>query len=120
MNNQSRKSYKKFTVWQKAHSFARAVYKAQKEFPSSEEYGLRSQLRRAALSVPTNIVEGTARQSQRELKQFLNISLGSLAEAEYLLEFSLEEGMLSKETYDNLDGLRYETGCLLWKFYQSI
>ncbi len=83
-------------------------------------YGMTSQLRRAAVSIPTNIVEGTGRQGKKELKQFINISLGSLAETEYLLEFCFQLKYLNKESYEKLERLRNETGGLLWKFYQSL
>jgi four helix bundle protein len=73
--------YRRLTVWQKADELAFRVYSATREFPRDEAYGLTSQLRRAALSVPTNIAEGHARQGRKELKQFLRIALGSLAAA---------------------------------------
>ena len=114
------KSYKKFIAWQSAHAFARKVYEVTRYFPKDELYGITSQLRRAALSVPTNIVEGTARQGQRELKNFLNIALGSLAEAEYLLEFCKEIGFLKQEDYDALELLRSRAGLPLWKFHRSL
>ncbi len=114
------KSYKKFIAWQSAHAFALRVYEITKQFPQDERYGITSQLRRCALSVPTNIVEGTARQGQRELKNFLNIALGSLGETEYLLEFCKEIGYLSQENYDELESLRSRAGLPLWKFHQSL
>ena len=114
------KAYKKFVVWQSAHTFAMSVYKMTKSFPQDELYGITSQLRRSVLSVPTNIVEGTARQGQKELEQFLNISLGSLAEAEYLLEVAKELGYLKEDEYSKLDALRRRTGIPLWNFYKSL
>jgi len=112
--------YKKLLVWQKADELAHKVYLATKEFPKEENYGLISQLRRAALSIPTNLVEGAGRQGKRELKQFTNIALGSLAEVEYLLGFSLRLNYLDAVSYEELQKLRRETGGLLWKFYQSL
>ena len=81
------KGYKKLRVWQKADDLAYRVYLETKKFPKDEIYGVTSQLRRAALSVPTNIVEGMGRQGKNELRKFISIALGSLAETEYLLEF---------------------------------
>ena len=75
------------TVWHKADNLAYKVYTATNVFPKEEIYGITSQLRRAALSVPTNIVEGYGRQGKNELRQFANIALGSLAETRYLLDF---------------------------------
>jgi len=114
------KGYKKLLAWQKADELAYEVYLETKKFPKDEIYGMTSQLRRAVLSIPTNIVEGTGRQGRKELKQFINIALGSLAETEYLLEFCLRLKYLSKENYQKLESLRNETGALLWNFYKSL
>ena len=114
------KGYKKLIVWQKADELAYQVYLETKKFPRDEIHGITSQLRRAALSVPVNIVEGTGRQGKKELKQFANIALGSLAETEYLLEFCLRLKYLNEESYQKLEGLRKESGALLWRFYKSL
>ena len=113
------KGYKKLILWQKADDFAYQVYLETKNFPKEENYGVTSQLRRAAISIPTNLVEGSGRQSKNEFKQFANIALGSLAEAEYLLEFCLRIGYLNQEGYHKLELLRKEVGGLLWNFYKS-
>lgn len=113
------KGYKKLIVWQKADELAYQVYLETEKFPKHEIYGITSQLRRAAVSVPTNIVEGVGRQGKNELRQFANIALGSLVETEYLLEFCFRLNYLNKENYDGLERLRKETGGLLWKFYKS-
>ncbi len=116
---QSEKGYKKLIVWQKADELAFQVYQETKDFPREEAYGMTSQLRRAAISIPTNIVEGSGRQGKNEQKQFINIALGSLAETEYLLEFCLNLKYLSQESYLKLESLRKEVGGLLWNFYKS-
>ena len=112
--------YKKLTVWQKADELAYQIYVVTKNFPKEEAYAITSQLRRAALSVPTNIVEGYSRQSKNELRQFVNIALGSLAEVRYLLDFSIRLEYLDAERQRMLEGLAEEVGKLLWKFYQSL
>jgi len=112
--------YKKLIVWEKADDLAFRIYAVTKKFPKEEMYGLVSQLRRAALSVPVNIVEGHARQNKNEFRQFVNIALGSLAEVKYLLEFSLKLGYLDTKLYYELIDLSAENGRLLWKFYKSI
>ena len=114
------KGYKKLKVWSKANEFVVLVYKHTKDFPKSEEYGLVSQLRRAALSIPTNIVEGQASTSKKEFLNFLNIANRSLVETEYLLEVAVELQYLSKEKYNELDKLRYEIGILLNGLARSI
>jgi four helix bundle protein len=79
-------------VWQRSHQLVLAVYRLSKAFPADEQYGLLSQLRRAVLSVPTNIAEGSKRQGGKDYARFLNISEGSLAETEYLLMVSRDLG----------------------------
>ena len=113
------KGYKKLFVWQKADELAYQIYLATKKFPKDELYGITSQVRRAALSIPTNIVEGSGRQSRGERKQFVNIALGSLTEVEYLFSFCLKVGYLDSQLYENLENLRHSVGALLWKFYKS-
>ena len=113
------KGYKKLLVWQKADELAHQVYLETKKFPKDELYGIVSQLRRAAISVPTNIVEGSGRQNRNEFKQFTNIALGSLAETEYLLEFGHRLDYLNAESFKRLESLRKEVGALLWNFYKS-
>ena len=114
------KGFKKLIVWKKADELAYEVYLISKKFPKEEMYGLVSQLRRAAVSIPVNIAEGTGRQGKNELKQFLNIALGSLAEVEYLLEFCCRLGFFDKGEFERLEALRKEVGGLLWNFYKAI
>jgi len=114
------KGYKKLIVWQKADELAYQVYTVTKDFPREEIYSITSQLRRASLSVALNIAEGYGRQGKKELKQFINMSLGSLSETEYLIDFSLKLGYLNSEIHKKLQNLRQETGNLLWRFYNSI
>jgi len=75
-------------VWQRSHQLVLQIYSLSARFPSDERFGLVSQLRRAAASVPTNIAEGSKRRSKVEYARFLNIAEGSLAEIEYLLMLS--------------------------------
>lgn len=112
--------YKKLNVWKKADELAFQIYITTRSFPVEELYGITSQLRRSGLSVPTNIVEGYSRQGRKELKQFVNIGLGSLGETRYLLDFSSRLGYLNKSQYSSLEQLGAETGKLLWRFYESI
>jgi four helix bundle protein len=114
------KGYRKLSVWQKADELAMEIYKETKNFPKDEIYGLTSQLRRAALSIPVNIVEGMGRQGRNELRQFVNIALGSHAETEYLLEFSKKCGYITEDKYMALENLRVQVGSLLWCFYKSL
>ena len=103
-----------------ADELALRVYKATKKFPKEEIYGITSQVRRAALSIPTNIVEGYSRKGDKELARFVNISLGSLAETKYLLYFSHRLAYFKGNEYSGLrDG--YDTlGKILWRFYEKV
>ena len=107
-------------VWRLADELAFQVYKATKHFPKEEMFGLTSQIRRAALSVPTNIVEGYSRKGDKELSRFINISLGSLAETKYLLYFSNRLGYFNDNYYDKLQEDYRTLGKLLWRFYQKV
>lgn len=111
--------YKKLIAWQIADKLAKKIYQATIKFPPSELYGMTSQLRRAGLSVPLNIVEGYARYNKNEFRQFLKIALGSLAEVGYLLEFSLEQKFLKEKDFEELMSSRDQCGQLLWKLFKS-
>jgi len=112
-------NYKKLVVWQKADELAFKVYFLTNSFPKHELFGITSQLRRAALSIPTNIVEGYNRKSKKELQRFIDIALGSLAEVEYLLDFSIRLGYI-KSNISNIESLIKEVGKLLWGFQKSL
>ena len=86
--------YTKLKVWERSHQMVLAVYRASSEFPADERFGLTSQLRRAAVSVPTNIAEGAKRVHRAEYARFLNIAEGSLAETDYLLLLGRDLGYL--------------------------
>src|SRR5262245_47539385 len=89
-------------VWQRAHALVLDVYRATQQFPKEERYGVTSQLRRAAVSVPTNIAEGSKRDSNAEYSRFLNIAEASMAETEYLLLLSRDLGYLQPPLADSL------------------
>jgi four helix bundle protein len=87
-------NHKDLEVWKKSIGFVAEIYRVTNSFPKEEIYGLTSQIRRAAVSVPSNIAEGSARQSDKEFVQFLYIALGSLVETETQLIISKEIGYL--------------------------
>ncbi|MDO8536905.1 MAG: four helix bundle protein [bacterium] len=99
MDGENIKSYKELNIWQRTKSYAVLVYKATEKFPQSELYGLTSQMRRAAVSMPSNIAEGFRRGSNKEKLQFLRITYGSGAELETQLEISYELGYLDEQKY---------------------
>ena len=89
-------------VWQRAHALALAVYRATAGFPEHERFGVTAQLRRAAVSVAANVVEGSKRQGNQDYARFLNIAEGSLAEVEYLLLLARDLGYLAPDAADTL------------------
>ncbi len=84
-------------VWQMSHALVLQLYQLTGRFPREERYGLTSQLRRAAASVPTNIAEGSKRRTKQDYARFLNIAEGSLAETEYLVLLSRDLGYLTAD-----------------------
>jgi four helix bundle protein len=114
------KTFRDLKVWQKAHELTLAVYKATHNFPSEEKYGLCSQIRRAAASVPTNIVEGFKRRGNKEFARFLNIADGSLEETKYHLILSFDLGYLNKEEYDKLYEICNEVGRMISGLERSL
>ena len=89
------KDYRKLDVWHQARQFATSCYSATADYPEAERYGLTSQIRRAAVSIPANIAEGTGRDSEQELLRFLRISIGSLSEVETLFAISSDLGFIA-------------------------
>ena len=100
--------------------YAHSVYRVSRMFPKEETYGVTSQLRRSALSVILNYIEGFARQRNSVKKNFWEISYGSLKESNYLLLFSLEEKYISKKDYDEIVIVSDEIGAMLWKAIKSV
>ena len=90
--------HKELDVWKKSIDLVEFIYSITSKFPESERYGLTSQMRRAAVSISSNIAEGSARKGNKELLQFLNIALGSLAELETQYILSLRLGFILENT----------------------
>lgn len=90
--------YKDLIVWQRAMELVMAVYALTKEFPLEERYGLSAQMRRAAVSIPSNIAEGSKRAGKKEFRNFLSIALGSGAELETQLDLAERLAFVKKES----------------------
>ena len=96
------KDFRKLALWNKAHCLVLATYEATRQFPSEERFGLTGQLRRACVSIPTNIAEACGRNSDGELARFLEIAMGSASETEYLLMLAHELTYLDRPVFDHL------------------
>ena len=98
------KDFRNLSVWEKSHTLVLKLYRILADFPGYEQYGLISQLRRAVVSIPTNIAEGCGRGSDKDFKRFVQIAMGSASEVEYLLLVSKDLGYVTQETYKELNG----------------
>jgi len=96
------KTHKDLNVWIKAVELVTLIYKETNSFPSSEIYGLTSQIRRSAVSIPSNIAEGAGRNSKKEFSRFLSISIGSASELETQLIISRNLGFIEDLTFENI------------------
>jgi four helix bundle protein len=96
------RDFRTLQVWQKAHQMTLTVYKATAHFPREEAYGLVSQIRRAAVSIPMNIAEGCGRDGDAELARFMQIAMGSASELEYGIVLAHDLGLLSQDEHGQL------------------
>jgi four helix bundle protein len=112
--------YEDLIVWQKAKAFASEIYRATEPFPKSEVYGLTSQLRRAAVSVASNIAEGQGRLTKGEFCHFLEQARGSLLEVETQLSISLDLHFLTEDEFHDLQHRSFEVRRLLNGLIESM
>lgn len=112
------KGFKDLIVWQKAYKLVLEIYKLTKDFPKYETYGLAQQIRRAAVSLPSNIAEGYGRKHKAEYRQFLSMAYGSLSELEtqYLLAIDLK--YINKS--GTVENLLKEAGSMLYRMINPI
>lgn len=106
-------SFDKLLVWQRAHSLVLKIYEDTNSFPKEEIWGLTSQIRRSAVSVPSNIVEGKARGSRKDFKRFLLIARGSLEEVKYQSLLAKELKYMNDEQYEEITVMIEDVGRLL-------
>lgn len=112
--------YHDLLVWKRAREFVILVYKITKSFPIDELYGLTSQLRRAAVSVLANIVEGRGKSTNRDFLRYLFISKGSLNECQCYFELALDLKYTSEEQFGIIEKKRGEVGYLLYQLIKSL
>ena len=114
------KVYQNIKVWEKSHKLTLEVYSATKRFPTEERFGLTSQLRRGAASIPANIAEGCGRNGQAELARFLDISMGSANEVEYHLLLARDLGYLEATKWSELTERTVEIKRMLASFLKTL
>jgi four helix bundle protein len=114
------KDFRSLKVWEKAHGLTLKIYKVTEAFPKHEIYGVTSQIRRATVSIPTNIAEGCGKDSDAELKRYCLIAMGSSSELEYLLLLANDLGYLQEDNYQELQNIIIETRKMLNAFIQKL
>jgi four helix bundle protein len=112
--------YRTLEAWQKAHQFVLELYAATASYPSEERFGLTSQTRRAAISIPSNIAEGAGRDSDRDFARFVTIAIGSSNEVEYQLLLARDLGHLGRQAFDALSGNAAGIRSMLTRLRQSL
>lgn len=112
--------FKKMLIWEKAVQIAKLTYKITKEFPKEEQFGLTNQMRRASVSVASNIAEGSQRTTKKDFAHFLMIAKGSLAELETQRVISCELGYIQKEETDMLEAQIEEGSKMIYVFYSKL
>lgn len=123
MRQETKRSGRRFRTikaWQHADTLVARVYQVTRTFPPDERYGVASQMRRAAVSVAANIVEGSSRQSRYEYLHFLSVAKASLNEVSYYLHVSKRFGYMSASQFRELDDLYDETARTLYGLMQSV
>jgi four helix bundle protein len=113
-------SHERLQAWKLTHELVLAVYHHTQAWPIQERYGLRSQIRRAAVSAAANIVEGAAKRGSREFRRYLDITLGSLAETSYFLLLAKDLSLISEADWQKLEDLRKRAGGLTWRLARSL
>lgn len=113
-------TYRKLLVWQKSMIFVTEIYKAVKVFPKDELYALSSQIKRAAISIPSNIAEGYGRAGTKDYLRFLNIALSSLFELQTQIEIAHNLNFLEESVFDKLYEKSREIERMLTSFIKKI
>ena len=114
------RDFHQLKVWVKAHELALGIYRATTEFPAAELYGLTNQLRRASVSIASNIAEGCGRESDADFKRFLQMASGSASEIECQLLLARDLGFLPVSEFDGLTTTVIEVKKMLYAFRQNL
>lgn len=114
------RDFRKLSVWQKSHQLTLAIYKSITFYPKEEMYGLTNQMRRSAVSVPSNIAEGCGRNTQSQLAHFLNIGMGFASELEYQLILSKDLGFINDQIFKEQTNQVTEVKRMLTSLHQKV
>lgn len=113
------KTFKEIRVWHKAHELVLLIYKITKNFPSEERFGLTSQIRRATISIASNIVEGFRRKTLKDTLNFYNISESSLEEVKYQLLLAFDLQFINNDEFTKTKALTEQVGGMLYLWIKS-
>ena len=113
------KPHKKLDVWKLSMELTRTIYRLTAAYPGEEKFGLVSQLRRAAVSIPSNLAEGAARRSPNEFRNFLSIARSSLSELDTQLDLSQQLGLITETSRSEIDRLLTRIDKMLYALYRS-
>ena len=113
-------NFKNLNVWIKSRALIKEVYQLVETFPNDELYGLSSQIKRSAISIPSNIAEGSGRGSDKDFERFLRIALGSSFELQTQLIISEKLGIIGNEDFDNTNNSIEELKKMIWGFKKSL
>jgi len=114
------RDFKQLSIWQRSHALTLKIYKHTQTYPKNELFGLTSQMRRSASSIPTNIAEGSGRHSEAEMKHFLVIARGSASELEYQLILSHDLGYLNETVFNGLTIELNEVQKMIYTFIRNV
>ena len=113
------KPHKKLDVWKLSMELSRRIYHLTAGYPGEERFGLVSQMRRAAVSIPSNLAEGAARSSNNEFRNFLSIARSSLSELDTQLDLSRQLGFITEQSRSEVDAVLTRIDKMLYALYRS-
>ena len=114
------RDFTQLSIWQKSHSLTLTIYRVTKDFPKEEIFGLTNQMRRSSYSIPTNIAEGCGRDTNPQLKHFLNIASGSATELQYQIILSKDLGYIGDDAFQELSNEIIEIKKMLYSFSKKL
>lgn len=114
------RNFRNYKVWEESHNLVIDVYRITKEFPNNEIYSLVSQMRHSVISIPTNIAEGSGKESEKDFARYISIAIGSSSEIDYLIELSKDLNYIDKDEYKSLNKKISDIRKQLFGFYKKL